>query len=230
MLGPVVTKLEADLLPKREMRYYRVLADNQQYPDRWFLGEPLTANGKEIDAREFCYARVYTGPAPAVLPVTHQGPRVAFLLAAFDMPVVSTEVADILQSIAPADIQRFPVMVDPDIAGYEIIDCKRARRPGYLPDMELNIAGYEIVNAVHQLKCVDEARSVFRKWGPQDHRSDKIGQYREIAKLVIDPARTEGRQIFRLWGSLVELIVSETVKQALEGVPNLGIVFAPVTE
>lgn len=187
------------------MTYYRVLADNSRYADRWFLDDPLAADGRELDAREFRYGQTYTGPSPVVLPIGRDGRRVAFHLAAFDMPVVSTEIANILDRIGPGDIQRFPVKVDN------------------------TICGYEIVNAVTQQNCVDEGRSGARKWGLEDGRSDKIGQYREFAQLVIDPSRTNARHIFRIWGSLVELIVSDEVKRAIERLPELGVIFKSVS-
>jgi hypothetical protein len=83
---------------------------------------------------------------------------------------------------------------------------------------------------VHQRNCVDEAESGARRWGPEDGRPDKIGEYLEFMQLTIDPSRIEGSHVFRIWGSVVELIVSDAVKSAVEKVANLGIVFKSVTE
>lgn len=187
------------------MRYFRVLADNSRYPDRWFLDEPLTAAGEELDAREFCYGKLYSGPPPAVLPIGKEGRRVDFHLAAFDMPVISTVIGDVLSNLGAADIQRFPVTVGDGIKGYEIL------------------------NAVCQEDCVDESRARVRKWELEDDRPDKLGKYREIAPLLIDALRTNGRHIFRIRGFVVPLIVSEEVKSAIEELPDLGVVFKPVS-
>ncbi len=187
------------------MDYCRLLTDDKAYADRWFLGEPVTDEGIEVDAREFCYGRPYSGPRPAVVPIRQSGRSVAFHLAAFNMPVVSSEIADVLEHSAPADIQRFPVTIGSGIRGFEI----------------LNVVGTE--------RCVDEVRSKARKWGPDDGRPDKVGQYRQITRLIIDPRRTMGRHLLRIWGSLVELIVSEKVMESLSSVPDLGIVFEKVT-
>jgi len=232
------------------MNYFEVLTDDRHYADRWFLEDPQVAdincpdsdaltgkgvepwqsvrNGKkvdvwlvprdnlrypltvnpggvcEIDAREFTEGRPYAGPPPYLVPIK-DGRHVAFNLAAFDMPVVSTEIADILRRIAPNDVQRFPVILGKGIEGYEII------------------------NTVRELRCVDEVLSNARKWGLEDDRPEKIGHYVEFDPLVIDPSRTEGAHIFRLWGSWVELIVSEKVRQALEPIADLGVAFQPVT-
>jgi hypothetical protein len=186
------------------MNYFRVLDDDAKYPDRWFLEDPFSAVGVELDSREFTYGQPYSGPTPTEVPF-QSGIRLAFNLASCDMPVVTTEIADILQELAPGDIERFPVTVGSDIAGYEII------------------------NAVHQRRCVDEQRSGVTKWTLDDHRADLAGQYRSIDHLVIDPSRTEGSHIFRTWGSPIRLIVSEDIRRSLEPIENLGVVFHSVT-
>jgi hypothetical protein len=232
------------------MQYYEILADDRQFPDRWFLGDPRPSiadernlrglvdeqaevwhpirNGVkievrflrfptlrypisvdeegncEIDAREFSEGRPYSGPQPSVVPIREPGRSVAFLLAAFDMPVVSAEVAEILQRIAPNDIQRFPITVEPDITGFEI------------------------VNIVQKRDCIDESRSKFIKWGPDDGRPDKIGHYRQITKFSIDPSRAGESHLFRIQGFSVVLIASEVVKNELAKVKDLGIVYQKV--
>jgi uncharacterized protein DUF1629 len=188
------------------MKYYRVLPDDSGFPDRWFLCEPLTTAGIGIDAREFTYGRRYNGPTPAVVPIRQAGRRVAFNLGAFDLPVVTSEIGSILARVCPNDIERFAVNVG------------------------TGFSGFEIVNAIHQAKCVDEIRSNVRKWGPEDHRPDLVGQYIEFNPLVIDPERTIGRHFFRIWGSLVELIVSDEVKEAIEDLPDLGVKFESVSD
>lgn len=234
----------------KPMDYFRILTDDVNYPDRWFLEDPLVAdmvrpnaallagegversqsvkNGDkvdvwlvpmdnlsysltvfpsgecEIDAREFTEGRRYSGPSPYRIPF-QDGRRVAFNLGSLDMPVVTTEIADILQELAPGDIERFPVTIGS------------------------NIAGYEIINAIHHRRCVNEEYSGVTKWTLDDHRADLAGQYRSIDHLVIDPSRTGGSHIFRLWGSLIELIVAEDIKLAIEPIQNLGVVFDPVT-
>lgn len=184
--------------------YYRVLDDNTRCADRWFLSEPLDADGVEIDARQFRYGCPFEGARPISIPIQYPGRRVAFNLAAFDMPVVTSEIAGVFEGLGFYDLQRFPVTIGGE-------------------------SGFEIINVTVQLKCVDEVRSHVRKWGLSDNRPDKIGQYREFNPLVIDPALTEGRHFFRIWGSLVELIVSERLKDALAPLRDLGVVFQRVT-
>lgn len=192
------------MISEHVMDFFRVLDDDVTYPNRWFLEEPFTADGMELDPREFTYGHHYRGLPPNKVPF-QSGVRLAFNFASFDMPVVTTEIADIVQHLAPNDIERFPVTIGSDITGYEII------------------------NAVHQRRCVDEARSGVTKWTLSDHRADLAGQYRAIDHLMIDASRVDGSHIFRLWGSLIELIVSNDLKRALEPISDLGIIFRPIT-
>jgi hypothetical protein len=187
------------------MRYYDVLADDQRFPDRWFLDEPLSEAGEQIDAREFRYGRPYVGLLPVRVPIQQEGRVVKFTLAAFDMPIVSDDVAQIVQRIAPEEVECFPVLVGAAM-----------------------ISGYAILNAVCQEACVDEERSEFMRWMPEDGRPDKVGKYRMISEIVIDSTRTHHRHIFRIEDFVVALIVSDKIKRALEGLPDLGVVFKPV--
>jgi hypothetical protein len=186
------------------MRYFRVTTDDARFPDRWFLDEPVTHDGKEIDAREFTYGRAYKGPAPARVPVQHEGRKVQFNLAAFDMPVVSNLVASLMRGIAPGEFECLPVA-----AGSSFHD-------------------HLIVNAVFREACVDEGRSDILRWKPEDDRPDEVGKYRMISGLTIDAGRTHERDFFRVEDWEVALIVSERIRQALEVVPDLGVVFIPV--
>jgi hypothetical protein len=186
------------------MKYYRICTDDVRYPDRWFLDEPQSADGDEIDPREFTYGKPYFGPLPATVPM-QPGIRVAFHLAAFDMPVVTSEVAEMLERVEPEVIERYPIIVDGDIRGYEII------------------------NVVATAACVDEQKSRIMWWTEEDNRPDRLGTYRDISMMTLDPSRTEGHHIFRIRNWEIALIVSERVSQTLEQLDDLGIIFKPVT-
>lgn len=83
-----------------------------------------------------------------------------------------------------------------------------------------------VVNALRVVRCLDEKRAEFVKWTKQDHRSDLAGQYRQITRLVLDAAAIPAdTHLFRIEGSLVELVVSETLKQRMEAVGCLGAQF-----
>ena len=66
------------------------------------------------------------------------------------------------------------------------------------------------------------------KWTEKDGRPDKVGKYRHLGDLTIDSSRTNGHHIFRIRDWEIALIVSERVKDALNGIDDLGIVFQAV--
>jgi len=187
------------------MTFYQVLADDSRYPNRWFLDEPRTEDGQLIDAREFRYGRPYQGPIPANVPVQQNGKCVAFNLAAFDMPVVVDQTALNIQQCARDNVQCFPVVIDQDRGGFQI------------------------VNAVARVKCLDEARSEIMKWRPEDGRPDKLGCYRMVTNLRIDPWACRNKHIFRIEGWEIALIISHEIREAIETTADLGVVFAPVS-
>lgn len=188
------------------MRYFRVLADDNQFGNRWFLDEPLSECGQSIDARLFRYGTIYEGIAPHSVPVQQEGKRIAFNLAAFDMPVVTNEVVSIVRALAETDCEFFPVVIG-----------------------ESNV-GMSILNVVRRIECVDELRcEEVMKWRPEDCRPDRLGCYRSIGGLRIDPAKTAGHHIFRIYGWEVSLIVSEVIRAKLDTIEDLGIVFDDVT-
>jgi hypothetical protein len=188
-----------------QRRYFRIETDDQRFAERWFLDEPVSKTGEEIDAREFTYGRSYTGPVPANVPIQYDGRRVQFNLAAFDMPVVSEEIARLLKRMAGDEAEFFPVTIG-----------------GVISD-------YAILNAIYREACVDERRSEIMRWTAEDGRPDKVGRYRMVTNLTIDPTRTHDRHIFRIEDWEIALIVSQEAKQVLEDLPRLGVVFDPVS-
>jgi hypothetical protein len=186
------------------MKYFRVLADDARSAGRWFLGEPLADTTEEIDAREFTYGRPYLGPVPTQLPVDNEGDHMQFNLAAFDMPVTSYDVTKVVNGLAGGEVEVFPIMVD------------------------RGISGYSILNVVCREACVDERRSRVVFWTAADARPDLAGTYRMVYDLTVDPTRARGRHIFRIKDFEVALIVSQSLKEALEKLHNLGVVFQAV--
>jgi hypothetical protein len=182
-------------------RIFDVCADHVAFPDQWFLDEPLTVAGEQIDSREFTSGKLYEGSLPALVPVGNPGVELAFNLGAFDMPVVSSEIADVISQLAPTDVQFFPV----EIPGAQ--------------------GSYQILNAVCSLDCLDEERSEFTRWQPGDHRSDRIGKYHMISTIRIDPERTGNHHVFRIKNWPIALLVSDAIKDALISIPRLGVLF-----
>lgn len=178
-------------------RYFRLL-DDVTVPKRWHLGSATLADGTEPRLR--AAIRFESSETPSI-PVTHTGRVLDFTITSFAVPVANRRLTDAVTDVAGADVQPIPV----NIAG----------QPGMF-----------VLNTLRTLRCVDELHSEFIKWTKQDHRADLAGQYRQITKLVLDEAKIpRDAQIFRIEGSLVELIVSAAVKDAMERVGCLGAKF-----
>jgi hypothetical protein len=193
------------MLQQASSELFLIRSDDRQYSDQWFVNHPLGVDGAEIDPREFTQGRAYHGVRPAALRIDNPGRQLAFSLGPFGLPVVSEMVAHILRTICLAEVELFSI----DIPG--------ARD------------SYYILNVVRAFKCLDESRSEFTRWQPGDHRSDLVGKYRSVSKVRIDAGQTDDSHIFRIQGSTLDLIVSKELKESLESVPQLGIVFECVT-
>ena len=137
--------------------------------------------------------------------VTHPGKMLDFFRTSFAVPIASAHLANAIAAVAGPDVQCLPVRIGEQW-------------------------GYQVLNALRVIKCIDEERSEFFKWTEQDHRPDRAGQYRWVPRLLLDPALIPNdAHFFRIEGWLVALIVSETVKKTMEAVGCLGAEFRLVT-
>jgi len=184
--------------------HYRILADPNAI-DRWHLAAPLDKRGEEVDARIFTCSERYEGPSPLVIPQRRAGRPQNFNFADFDMPVVTPEICRSLASVAGEAVQCIPVIVDPSLERFEIL------------------------NVLDLVECVDEERSEITKWTEDDGRPDKIGHYRMITKLVLNEKKISDHRIFRVAGWEVALIVDENIKLSLERKKVSGIRFDAVS-
>lgn len=183
--------------------YFRVVV-NPHADFMWFPDDPVTAEGEEIDSRDFTTGAIYQGPYPSLIPLMQEGSPTEFTLAAFDMPVISERLYLILNDICKNDIQFFPAKVG---------TCD---------------SGYGILNVISVVNCIDESKSEFIKWTSEDGRPEKVGQYRMFAQLAINPHRVGQQKIFRLYGWEIAMIVAKEVKEAIETSKTCGVVFYPV--
>jgi hypothetical protein len=200
--------------------YYR-LEDDVDLEGRWFLNGLRDSHGTRLDTRDFTYGvPVEVGPPlraslwndktivetrpPLTMALRRAGTPLDFTFADFDMPVVASRIAGILAEVASSGIQRMPVCV------------------------ESHGGNFEIINVVERVGCIDTEKSNIMWWTEADRRPDKIGKPRMITALRIDPTRAGERNIFRLEGWEIALIVSDLVKDTLEEAKVSGIAFSPV--
>jgi hypothetical protein len=183
-------------------RFYRVL-DAVEHPGRWHLRAPVTAAGEAVDPWQFTQARPLHDLPPLRVSVRYPGVPLSFTFAGFDIPVVSQEVQAALAGVGALQW-----------VGVEVGDA-----PGASDE-------YLILNVLQKARCLDETRSQFTRWMPHDGRPDRMGSYRMVTQLAIDPERAPG-DVFRVDGWEVALIVSDAVRSALE--PFSGIRFERVS-
>lgn len=183
-------------------RFYRLMED-MTVSDRWHVGE-IESDGDSVSDALWT-GRRWTNGQDLHGSVSHAGRQLDFFLTSFAVPIATVRLAGAVAGVAGADLQRIPVLID-------------------------NATGYEVLNALRVIKCVDEQRSEFIKWTKDDHRADKAGQYRSVTRLLLDAKLVpEHAQIFRIDGWKVCLIVSEAVKGVMEEVGCFGASFELVT-
>jgi hypothetical protein len=187
-------------------RYFELYEDMSS-PERWVLDDTLDAEGEPVGARLYLNDAPIPFDSRLRVPILHPGSPLDFSFAdSGDFPVVTENVASTLAELAPGDVQLYPVEVD--------------SRP----------EPYFLVNVARLVKCIDEAASEeVRYWKPEDNRPDKLGQYRAVYGMRIDPSKVGDAKVFRPWGYPRVLLVSEDVKEALERTGAMGLKFKEVT-
>lgn len=182
------------------MRYFRLL-DDVHVPGRWHLGEVTTSTGEEPD---FLGASKLPSDTRAVVAITHAGRPLDFCLTSFGVPVAKRELADAVVSVVGGDVQEVPLAVEGE-------------------------SRFVVVNALRLVACLDEKRSEFVKWTNRDHRADLAGRYRTVTKLFVDAQRIPApAQVFRIDGWPIALIVSQSVREAMEAAGCVGARFEEI--
>ncbi|MCY1083455.1 imm11 family protein [Archangium lansingense] len=186
-------------------------------PGRWLLRFPLFKDGGGSGAREddderelfdtwrFNEGRVLEIERPIRLSMKPAGVALEFS-EAMGIPIVHRRVVSLFERLGlQKEVQFIPV------------------------EVEGQTQPWFILNALQVIRCVDDARcdEVFY-WGPEDGEPDRVGEYRNVRGLKVDPAKIGRAHIFRPWGWLVVLIVSEHVKSAMEAEGITGIKFLEV--
>ncbi|RKG88147.1 hypothetical protein D7W82_11480 [Corallococcus sp. CA049B] len=189
-------------------RFYD-LHDDFRAPGRWEPGDPLDLADKEVgDVWMFTAGRPVNPPGPLHIPNELRAAPLDFSLAGAGLtPVVHPRVAAVFARLAPEDVQLIPV------------------------NIEGQPEPYFLVVATRLIRCVDEAACLeVLRYGPGDGVPARVGQYRSVRGLRIDPTQVGRARVFRPWGWPVTLVVSEVVKEALEKEGVTGARFTPVTD
>ncbi|WP_245919738.1 imm11 family protein [Melittangium boletus] len=185
-------------------RYFEWL-DDRRIPSRWHLGSPLDALGREVDPWQFKTGAVLDMACVPQFSLAQPGAPLDFSWAAFSIPVVHERIVGLFERLRVADVQFIPT---------------------HIPGREEH---YFVLNALRIVRCIDDARCKrVEHWTPEDERPDKVGEYRLVSGLKIDPHQAGNDRIFRPWGWRVALIIAEDLQQALQSEGITGTRFVEV--
>ncbi len=182
-------------------RYFE-LADNMDIQGRWLLGKPMDAQGGRVDPWQFSRGRSVDAPRDMRLRLRLPGSPLDYSEASFAIPVVSRRLMELLQRLGMEEVQFFPVRVESQ------------EEPCF------------VLNVTRLVDCIDESRCRTERWKPEDGAPERVGEYRLVEGLRIDPDKVGDARLFRTWGWPV-LVVSEDIKEAME---REGITGARFTE
>lgn len=187
-------------------RKYFKLSQEVDSPGIWDLGNPTDLGDREVDNPwMFREGQPVTQPGRLKIPISRPGRALDFTLAGFSIPVVHLHVASLFTRLAPQDVQLLPVDI-PDQSG-----------------------PFFILVTTRCIRCIDDkASEEVEYWTPGDGRPEKVGHYRDVYGLRVDPSKVGDARVFRTWGWTIALIVSEDLKQALEQIRATGVKFKEV--
>lgn len=188
-------------------RRFHALELDVYVPDRWYLSEPLTPDGREVDdIWMFIDGKPVRLTERLRVPVLKSGrPLDLDFAGAGQTPIVNARVASVFRELASETVQLFPLEIEGQSAPYFLLNVSR------------------LIDAVDAGAC----RSVER-WKPEDGRPERVGEYHVIEGLRIDPAKAGQSRAFRLWGYTLPIIVDDELKAALEQVGCVGGQFTEV--
>jgi len=172
------------------LKYFSLL-DDMTTADRWYLDGPSGPAGEWLSTALTSGSR-YEGPTPLTCRVHHSGPPLELTMTQDDVPVLDERVAEIFDKHVGADAQLLPARASESTVKLWAVNVLAA------PD------------------CVDELRSAeVHRYTAEDGRPDRIGEYRQIGGLRIDPVRAGEHAILRPRGWWVTTIVGEPLAEAL---------------
>lgn len=186
------------------MKYYRFW-DDSSYNEGWSLGE-INFDG-EWDFWSYVRAGEVVFPKKElVVKLRRPGRPLSITFASFELLIVDDKAKALFSN---DEVQFHPVKIS-----------------GYNSDTQ-----YWIMTIRKEIDCVDEEKSIFKKWKKNNRiRPDLAGQYEEFDKLVVDKMKCKGNSIFRIKNYDIVIVVSEKLKRAIEEVLTSGLKFIDISD
>ena len=172
-------------------QFFRLM-DDRVSQARWHLAGPVDAQREPIDSWQFKEGKTLELGCVPLFPLQTPGAKLDFTFAGRAVPVVSARFRETFARLAIPDVQFIPARV------------------------EGHGGPHFILNALRVVRSIDDARTEeVQYWTAEDNEPDRVGEYQAVHGLRIDPLKVGDAQIFRTWGWLVALIVSEDIKDAI---------------
>lgn len=199
-------------------KFFVLSFDADRFPDRWHLDDPIDDMGNILDANLLPNIGPYTGSriAKVQIDTRYPGRPLDFSFGYFNFLMVKSHVADIIEAHG-GQIQRFPVVLEPTgETGFEVIFTLKA--PIGLVDL----------SRAEEIEYYEESDTKLdRRFGGVAPRQK--GMLYRVSPFFIDASKAEGLEFFRTWEKSSYLIVSESLKTALERANVTGIGFVLVS-
>jgi hypothetical protein len=187
------------------MRFYELFFDSR-IREQWVLAEPIDDQGEEIDPWQFFSGQPIALVGTPRIPLAATGRALDFSFTTLSIPIVHARLVPVFEHLASKqEIQFLPV----EVTG--------------------QTESYFIANILRVIPCIDDVRCErVEYWRPEDGAPDRVGDYRLVRGLRINPTQAGDSDIFRPRGWNSVLLVSERLKQALEDEQVGGVRFIEV--
>jgi len=171
----------------------------------WFFDAPTSKDGSHVNIWAFSAGKPYSDERELVSKIVSSGTKTSVVFGNYGTIFAEEKLGNLLAEKLKSRIQLIPV----EVTG---------------TDMK-----FVILNLLDEIECVDEGNSEFTKYEPSNQmRPDKIGHYRSFYKLMIDPAKVQGADLFKVKG-WVAVVISEFAKEIIEKYDPRGCAFLKVT-
>jgi hypothetical protein len=187
------------------IQYHELFFDSR-IRDQWVLAEPTNEHGEELDPWQFFTGRPIVLAGTPRISLAVPGRALDFSFTTLSIPLVHGRLVPLFKGLGlQQQMQLLPVQVVGQTEPYFII------------------------NVLRIIRCIDDARCErVEYWRPEDGAPDRVGDYRLVRGLRIDPSQVGDADILRPKGWSSVLLVSERLKQALEDHRIGGIRFTEV--
>jgi hypothetical protein len=183
--------------------FYRVAFDSR-LNDCTYFDEPKTVTNEVLDWWHFSNGREWNGRESLKVTAYRTGRLYDISMAPGDIPYVTRRVVDIFK-----------------------LDRSLSDSVQFIP-LAYGESTIHLMNILPVISCIDEIRTEsVMLWKEEDGEPEKVGEYRQVIGLRVDPDKLQDVDICRVRGWEVAIIVSRRLKLMLEAHLVTGVEFWP---